>query len=105
MAKREGQALKRSTRIRKACEYLPENAVKTRKAFYCNAKDGYLNKEPGAASQMNMMTDPNMMNNMLKQNAQGIVHMVMFSTIGSIFAGFIIAAIPFPLGIKFKSML
>jgi len=31
--------------------------------------------------------------------------MVMFQAIGAVFAGFIIAEIPFPLGIKFKSML
>jgi ER membrane protein complex subunit 3 len=31
--------------------------------------------------------------------------MVMFQAIGAVFAGFIIAQIPFPLGIKFKTML
>jgi hypothetical protein len=91
MTHRETQALKRSNRIRKCCDAIPENSIKMRKAYFCNSKDGYLNKEPGTASQANMMTDPNMMNNMLKQNMQGVVHMVMFSTIGSIFAGFIIA--------------
>jgi hypothetical protein len=78
MTVRETQVLKRSNRIRKACEFIPENAVKKRKAFFCAAGTGYLNKEPGAANQMNMMTDPNMMNNMLKQNGQGIIYMVMF---------------------------
>ena len=35
---REGSALARSTKIRKSCEYLPEDAVKIRKAYFCNEK-------------------------------------------------------------------
>jgi hypothetical protein len=84
---------------------LPENAVKTRKAFYVNPKDGYLNREPGTANQANLITNPDMMNTMLKQNMQGIAHMLMFSAIGSLFQGFILAQVPFPLGVKFKGML
>ena len=36
---------------------------------------------------------------------QGIAHMLMFSAIGSLFQGFILAQVPFPLGVKFKGML
>lgn len=54
---------------------------------------------------MNMMTNPDMMDNMLKQNLSQVVHMVTFQVIGSIFQGFITAQVPFPLGIKFKQML
>jgi hypothetical protein len=50
MTVRETQVLKRSNRIRKACEFIPESAIKKRKAFYCAAGTGYLNKEPGAAN-------------------------------------------------------
>ena len=42
---REGSALVRSQRIRKAAEFLTEDAVKIRKAYYCNEKSGYLNKK------------------------------------------------------------
>ena len=63
---KEKQALARSNRVRKSGEWLPENAVKTRKAFYSNATTGYLNKEPGTASQQNLITNPDMMNTMLK---------------------------------------
>jgi hypothetical protein len=66
MDHRERQAMTRSQRIRKMCEWLPETAVKNRKAFYTNNKDGYLNKEPGTANQPNLMGNPDMMNNMLK---------------------------------------
>ena len=54
---------------------------------------------------MNMMTNPDMMNNMLKSNIQSVIHMFMFTAIGNIFQGFITAQVPFPLGHKFKQML
>ena len=65
---KEGAALKRSQRIRKAMNNLPEDSVKTRKAFYCDDKKGYLAKDVENANPMNMMTNPDMMNNMLKSN-------------------------------------
>ena len=42
---------------------------------------------------------------MLKQNVQSVLHMFMFTGIGSVFQGFITAQVPFPLGYKFKQML
>lgn len=88
--------------MRTKCEYLTERAVKTRKAFYCNETTGYFNREVTGTNPMNMMTNPDMMNNMLKQNVQSVIHMFMFTAIGSVFQGFITAQVPFPLGFKFK---
>jgi len=102
---REMQALSRSKKIRTKCEYLTERAVKTRKEYYCNATHGYLQREVVAANPMNMLSNPDMMNNMLKQNVQSVIHMLMFTAIGSVFQGFITAQVPFPLGYKFKQML
>jgi hypothetical protein len=79
--------------------------VKTRKEYYCNATHGYLQREVVAANPMNMLSNPDMMNNMLKQNVQSVIHMLMFTAIGSVFQGFITAQVPFPLGYKFKQML
>lgn len=62
---REGSALARSQRIRKACEYLPEDAVKVRKAYFCHAQHGYLNKKVDGVNPMAMM-NPDMMSNMMK---------------------------------------
>ena len=101
---KEMQALNRSKRIRKMHEFLPESAVKTRKAFFCHDKDGYLAREVKAPNPMNL-ANPDMMNNMLKSNIQGVVHMFMFTAIGNVFQGFITAQVPFPLGFKFKQML
>ena len=102
---REGQAIKRSQRLRKNHEFLTESTMRTRKAYYGNAANGYFNKEVAAANPMNMMANPDMMNNMFKQQIHGIVNMVMFQAIGNIFQGFITAQVPFPLGHKFKQML
>ena len=54
---------------------------------------------------MAAMMNPDMMGNMLKGNIQGMFNMMLFSGVGSLFQGFIIAKVPFPLGFKFKSVL
>ena len=61
-------ALVRSNRLRKNAEWLPEQSMKIRKAFFCNNTDGYLNKKIEAVNPMNMMSNPDMMNQMLRQN-------------------------------------
>lgn len=58
-------------------EYLPENALKVRKAYFCNETNGFLNRAVETL-KMDMMGNPDMMNNMLKQNLQSVVHMVTF---------------------------
>jgi hypothetical protein len=100
---KEGSALARSTRIRKACEFLPEDSVKIRKAYFCHAQHGYLNKKVAAVNPLAMM-NPDMMGNMMKQNVQGMFNMFLFTVVGSFFSGFIIAQVPFPLGQKFKAL-
>jgi hypothetical protein len=74
---RETNALARSTRIRKACEYLPEDSVKIRKAFFCQGEKGYLNKQVAGVNPMQMMS-PDMMGNMMKQNVQQMFNMFLF---------------------------
>merc|ERR1712060_578999 len=102
---RETQALARSKKIRTKYEYMTERAVRTRKAYYTNEANGWLTtREMGAANPMNMMANPDMMNNMMKQNIQSVIYMFMFTGIGSVFQGFVTAQIPFPLGYKFKQM-
>lgn len=99
---KEMQALTRSKTLRKKADWLPEKAVQNRKAYFCQEKTGYLHREIETANAMNMMQNPDMMNNMLKQNLQSVIHIVMFTGIGSVFQGFITAQVPFPLGHKFK---
>ena len=77
--------MNRSKKFRSLGSWLPEKAVKNRKAFYTAENTGYFWREVKAANPMNMMTNPDMMNQMLKQNVQSVVHMFMFSGIGSVF--------------------
>jgi hypothetical protein len=60
-------ALARSTRIRKSCEYLPEDAVRIRKSYFCKEGTGYFNKQVPFNPMAGMM-NPDMMSGMLKQN-------------------------------------
>ena len=73
------QALARSKTVRKKADWLPEKAVQNRKAFFCIPETGYLHRKIETASPMNMMQNPDMMNNMLKQNIQSVIHIVMFA--------------------------
>ena len=88
---REDQALQRSQAIRKKSDWLPEKAIQNRKAFFCAEGSGYLQRKVSAPNPMNMMGNPDMMNKMLKQNIQSVIHMFMFTGIGSVFQGFITA--------------
>ena len=63
---REMQALARSKTLRKKADWLPEKAVQNRKAYFCTPETGYLQRKIEAANPMNMMQNPDMMNNMLK---------------------------------------
>ena len=101
---REVKAMLRSQKLRLCAEFLPENSLKVRKAYFCNEQNGFLNRVV-ETPKMDLMGNPDMMNNMLKQNLQSVVYMMTFNVIGSIFQGFITAQVPFPLGVKFKQML
>lgn len=100
--KKHALAMVRSTRIRKNCNFLPEQSVKQRKAYFCG-ENGYLSQKVNF-NQMAMLQDPDMMGNMVKGNIQSVFNVMLFTGIGNIFSGFVIAQLPFPLGQKFKSM-
>lgn len=63
--KREAQALARSQKLRKSSEFIPESAMKVRKAYFCNEQSGFFMRDV-QAQKMDMMGNPDMMNNMLK---------------------------------------
>ena len=83
-------ALARSTRIRKAYDYLPEESLKTRKSYFCRENTGYFNKTVSSNPLASMM-NPDMMSGMLKNNIQSMFNIFLFSVVGSFFSGFIIA--------------
>jgi len=57
--------LQRSLKIRKSSEFISENAMKIRKAFFCNETTGFFSRDV-KTKQMDIMGNPDMMNNMLK---------------------------------------
>jgi len=95
---RHGNAIVRSTRFRKTCNFLPETSVKQRKAYFCTKDTGVFSQKVEFNQMASMLQNPDMMGNMVKQNIQSVINITMFRTIGSIFSGFVIAQLPFPLG-------
>lgn len=59
--------MSRSQKLRKFSEFIPESAMKVRKAYFCNEQNGFFARDVKAQG-MDMMGNPDMMNNMLKQN-------------------------------------
>lgn len=76
--------LLRSQKIRLNAEFLPENSLKNRKAYFCHEQTGFLSRNV-EQKQIDIMGNPDMMNNMLKQNLSSVVYMMIFNMIGSIF--------------------
>ncbi|TPX31269.1 hypothetical protein SmJEL517_g05393 [Synchytrium microbalum] len=109
---RETQALLRSSLLRSpAASDIPPHSFKSRKDYWANAFEGksYL-KNPNAdlAAQPNPM-DPNsmdaMMDGMKKQMTMMVPQAVIMSWITFFFSGFVLIKLPFPLTVRFKSML
>jgi hypothetical protein len=84
-------AILRSSKIRGAFDYLPEDSLKIRKAYFCKENTGYFNKKVNTSNPLANMMNPDMMSGMLKQNVQGMFNIALFSIVGSFFSGFIIA--------------
>ena len=75
----------RSGKIRKNANYLPEQSVKQRKAYFCTKDTGYFEKKVVFNQMAQMMANPDMMGNMVKQNIQSVLNIMIFQTIGAIF--------------------
>ena len=65
---KHGSAVMRSSKLRSTANFLPEEAVKKRKAYFCTPETGYLHKKIVFNQMAQMMQNPDMMGNMVKQN-------------------------------------
>ncbi|KAG0366801.1 integral membrane protein DUF106-domain-containing protein [Gamsiella multidivaricata] len=109
---RETKGLQRGGILRAHGSHLPEHAFEARKAYLTDAfeKGTYL-KEPKAGSKPkgNVMQDPAYVETMMdgmKKNMMNIVpQTVIMGWINFFFSGFVLIKLPFPLTIRFKSML
>ncbi|KAG0242166.1 integral membrane protein DUF106-domain-containing protein [Mortierella sp. GBAus27b] len=109
---RETKGLQRGAILRAQGNHLPEHAFEARKAYLTEAfeKGTYL-KDPKAGSKPkgNVMQDPayveTMMDGMKKNMMNIIPQTVIMGWINFFFSGFVLIKLPFPLTIRFKSML
>lgn len=89
---------------------LPTNAFIERQQYYSEQfKNGRYLKNPEAAGKAPSLTDSSMMDgmfNMVKGQAMNFVpQTLMMSWISTLFSGFVLMRLPFPLTVRFKSML
>ncbi|KAF9392330.1 ER membrane complex subunit 3 [Podila verticillata] len=109
---RETKALQRAAILRAHGSHLPEQAFQARKSYLSEAfeKGTYL-KEPIGNNKPkgNLMSDPAYVETMMdgmKKNIMNIVpQTVIMGWINFFFSGFVLIQLPFPLTIRFKSML
>ncbi|KAL9103291.1 MAG: hypothetical protein Q9163_001669 [Psora crenata] len=111
-ALREQRSLLRGINLRSNCSAVSPSAFARRKDYLVSAyKEGTFLKEPENRGKPagNPMTDPAAMEGMMgmmKGNmAMMIPQTLIMSWINAFFAGFVIMKLPFPLTIRFKSML
>ncbi|BDA48589.1 ER membrane protein complex subunit 3 [Coccomyxa sp. Obi] len=104
---KEKQALARSQLLRQGFGYLPELAFKQRLKYFAAKDTGvFSQKSEQKSAQEQMLTNPDMMSGMMKQNLVGIVPQIAMGTFVSyFFSGFILGKIPFPLSPSFRLML
>ncbi|CAD6589708.1 MAG: ER membrane complex subunit 3 [Alectoria sarmentosa] len=111
-ALREQRSLLRGINLRSSCSVISSTAFASRKQYLVSAyKDGTFLKDPENRGKPagNPMTDPAAMEGMMgmmKGNmAMMIPQTLIMGWINAFFAGFVIMKLPFPLTIRFKSML
>ncbi|KAG2186062.1 hypothetical protein INT43_002500 [Umbelopsis isabellina] len=113
-AVRESKALLRGSQLRSFRNAIPPHAFESRKAYLTQAfEQGKYLKNPNApkegAPTPNPMTDPDMMEGMMegmkKQVSNMVPQMLIMGWINFFFQGFVVIKLPFPLTLRFKSML
>jgi hypothetical protein len=107
---KDAMTLNRAKQLGMNCYFLPESAFATRMAYFNDSETGILRtreSEPVDPMKANpMMSDPNMMMDMMGNNMIMIVpNLVMMPTVSYFFAGFLTAKLPFSLTPRFKLML
>ncbi|RHZ49031.1 hypothetical protein Glove_535g50 [Diversispora epigaea] len=108
---RESKVLMRGAALRNYGNHIPPSSFLNRKNYLTNAyKKGDYLKNPASMNQtVNPMTDPQgmemMMEGMKKNIAMIIPQTVIMGWINFFFSGFVLIKLPFPLTLRFKSML
>ncbi|OII73705.1 uncharacterized protein cubi_03503 [Cryptosporidium ubiquitum] len=100
--------LNRSALIRSRRFLIPEDSFLKRKVFYCDPETGYFQNSPESPSPLAALSNPDhsALTDMMK-NQFGflILNGGMGYLVSTLFSGFFVAYIPFPLSYSFKGML
>ena len=104
---REAAAAARSQRCRALGAWLPEPAVRMRRAFFADPQSGVFSQKPRSRGMHEtMVTDPSFVNDMLKRNMSGMVPQILMGTMVTFFfSGFVMGKVPFGLSPRFRPML
>lgn len=99
--------LQRSKLLRMNGKHIPLTAFAMRRHHFINETDGVLNQKiDSQANMMAMMSDPDMMQNMLRGNVlQMLPQLLLMGLINQFFQGFLLIKLPFALTPSFKAML
>lgn len=102
----EGHILTKSRMLRANGNFIPSKGFAMRKKFLNAEETGILKEAKKNAVVPNPLSDPNQMNNMMKNTMVGqIPMMIVGPAVQWAFAGFVIVRVPFSLTPSFKSML
>ncbi|ESO03574.1 hypothetical protein HELRODRAFT_185611 [Helobdella robusta] len=102
----DSQVMIRSRMLRENGRILPKQSFQMRKHFFNNETTGFFKTQTREAVMKNPITDPSMMADMMKGNFTNVLPMIIIGGwINWAFSGFLTTKVPFPLTLRFKSML
>lgn len=103
---RAKQILARAARLRSQGWVLRDEVFEARRAEFNKKETGLLRAKKDEGPPPNPLQDPNMMNNMMKQQMLGMVpNMGMMAFVSYFFSGFVLCKVPFSLTSGFREML
>ena len=101
------QVTARAKALRTNAHWMEPQVFAARKAYFVDREGGVLHEKlPEGSTQMQLLSDPDAVNSMMKKNLGMMVpQMLTFAWVNFFFSGFIAAKIPFPLTPRFRVML
>lgn len=107
---RESQILQRTQMLLMNGHFIPRGAFEMRRQFFVNEEEpseGFLEKNKRESfTPPNPMSDPAQMNNMMMGSLSNMLPMMLVGgIINSVFSGFVMIRVPFPLTLRYKPML
>eukprot|EP00042_Codosiga_hollandica_P029760 m.167313 g.167313 ORF g.167313 m.167313 type:complete len:248 (-) comp53164_c0_seq3:194-937(-) len=102
----ETHALQRGQMLAMNAGFIPKRSFLARKKFFNEGENGYYQKNKRSVPAPNPMTDPSMMQDMMKGQLVRMVPMLgVGAVINAVFSGFLTIKVPFPLTPRYKGML